>query len=35
MSRRQWYSKADSQQTGYQPSAQVQIYYGISENYYR
>ena len=27
MSRRQWYSKADSQQTGYQTSAQSQIYY--------
>ena len=27
MSRRQWYSKVDSQKTGYQPSVQVQIYY--------
>lgn len=27
MSRRQWYSKVDSQQTGYQPTAQAEIYY--------
>lgn len=27
MSRRQWYSKTDSQKTGYQLSEQAQIYY--------